>query len=420
MVTKQYPQLDYSTATPRDRYEYRDAIERYRIADCTAPRFGTYDLNRDGLNYPRSYGGSYVIDRIVRERSNEPYLLGVELEIEGADNRDAISSTLHRYLPKRHICVRDGSLDSSGIEIVTSPIAPREINRVAWYSLLRELRRLGCRSHDGARCGLHISVSRGYLLDRTWIQLRSWLTKHAVFFKSVSRREAYSYCQFVNRCDKYTALNLSKSAVAEFRFFRGTLKSESFLASVEIVRSLVEYAKIVEMRREQEGKQRSSFRVKGWIDLLRSRYPIASRYIGDRVELLKASENTRSGVPRRRYTDQDRRDQFVRQLRSIYIAHPSQWMDDGGIMLRSRWAYAENLSVVYSEQARSITLPVDWSRSSVPQSLRRLLDRGCGFSQISILTQWIPQGSASVSFHYRRGGWGNPSSIQVRVNSVRS
>ena len=46
-----------------------------------------------------------------------------------------------------------------------------------------------------------------------------------------------------NNNDRYSALNLRNSATIEFRFFRGTLKNESFHAAFELIYNIVSYSK---------------------------------------------------------------------------------------------------------------------------------------------------------------------------------
>lgn len=425
------PSAYYNQQTPRSRAAWEDSVSRFRsrwregygrdYVPHTAAGFGTYDLAIHGLNYPQSYGARDVVDRILKQRSGEPYLMGIELEIENADQRREISEVLKKYLPDRHICVSDGSLRGEALEIVTSPLAPTEVSRVQWYSLLRELDRLGCTSHKSGRCGLHVSISRKYLREETWRSLRSFLTRKSKFFKEISRRvrgegsgdrDPFYFCKFSNQSTKYTALNLSKGAVAEFRFFRGTLKVESFLASVEIVRSLVEWAK----NNEQIG--RSRFDSRSWVASL-DRFPVARKYIGDRVSLLSAPRE-RTGAPRVRLSEWERRERALRRFISSRCWALDLSMGAGltlsGYTTRLPVGWGVGVTSGESETVREY--PIDWSRSRVPEYIRHAIAQRLFPRSIWISSRHHTNEPCCVVFRYVRGGWGNRSRFDVEIVPV--
>jgi hypothetical protein len=426
------PAVYYNQGSVRERAVYTDALQRFRsrwrqdyeggISAVRSAGFGSYDLARDGLNYPRAYGASHVVDRIVRQRAGEKYLLGIELECENTGRTSEISDLFQRYLPDRHICVSDGSLRGESLELVTSPLAVSEIGRVQWYNLLRELSRLGVTSHDSGRCGLHVSISRGYLRESSWYSLRAFMTRKSAFFKAISRREnggrsnPFEFCEFRNRDAKYTALNLSKSQVAEFRFFRGTLKVESFLASLEVVRALVEYAR----DREVAGK---SLRAQGFAKFLK-RFPVAAKYCADHLDLLRVSRSG-SGSSRRRLTDQDRLMRVARHLSESNSWDLRVTCNDSGALFgessypSARLPIAWGVGVETHEEARSIGYRIDWDQCRLPAYIRRLVDRGCAPREITITARQVPDRECVAVFRYYRGGWGNSSRYGVELVPVR-
>lgn len=418
----------YTSSQERFRSNYYEyTLRSYKPVRAGSPTFGSYDLETHGVNYPGSYSGS-AVSKIIRERSGEPYLLGIELEIERASDRAGISQALKKYLPDRHVCVSDGSLRDNGIEIVTSPIAPREISRIAWYSLLRSLSRAGAVSHDSGRCGLHVSISRSFLSDRTWKDLRSFLTREKLFFESVSRRERgeregdpFYYCQFQNRTAKYTALNLSKGAVCEFRFFRGTLKPQSFIASIEIVRSLVEYAKGIELSREN-GK-RSRFTPKGWISVV-SQFPVAWGYCKDRIDLLGTrgeSVNRRRLTPRERiwrnYTDLQCYGRSGPVIQAVEVG--GSW--DLAINDPSGWAFSYNMRSGEREAERSYRIPINWNRGGLPLRFGNEADRGYMPTHLIVTTPYgLNTEGVEAVIDYQRGGWGDRSRVSPTLRPIRS
>lgn len=419
----------------KDRFYYNDSYKRFdqrferRYGGEIRERsryqgFKGYDLGLHDLVGIRSYERTGEIDRIVRERSGEPYLIGIELEIERVRDRGAVGEILKRYLPDRHICVRDGSIASDGIEIVTSPIAPREIGRIPWYNLLRSLSRIGCTSHDSGACGLHISISRGYLTDRTWGAIRSMLFKDRALFETLSRRligkgnqgDPFGFCGFTPRDSKYQALNLTKGPVCEFRFFRGTLSVGSFIASIEIIRSIVEYAKD---RERGSGDRAPRLNARSWIDWIQDRgsFGVARDYLKDRATLILDAPR----APRRAG---DRVARFIRERsrsNTITINDSGDLIVDGSCGDRLMRSLVVG-SCVQGDQSVEYQIPIVWDRCDyLPQYVRDLVARGTAPREIRIRSTWGPDivgGSLDrrgISFSFYRGGWGSRSQLYIHA-----
>lgn len=202
-----------------------------------------YSLAKNGLlsaKIPCAY------DRIITRYNPSTLLYGIELEIENTYAKTEKISEILRGIGE-HYCCRDGSLGDSGIEIVFGP--KPALDYASIRKTLQALRDIGCTSHEGMRCGIHVHV--GYTPDFTIEvaqRLRKFLCKSHLFFKQLSRRERgqrsdpYYFCRFLdNGNDRYRALNV-RTRTAEFRFFRGTLNPNSFIASIECIQSLVNYA----------------------------------------------------------------------------------------------------------------------------------------------------------------------------------
>lgn len=409
-------------------YKYRDGYARYYSRDSRQNLgFGNYNLERDGLLGIHRYG-SGAIERIVRDRHGEPYLMGIEIEIEGTiDRRSEISETLQKYLPDRHICVPDGSLDSTGIEVVTAPLAPKEVNRIGWYRLVRQLSRLGCRSHDGDRCGLHISISRTYLRAETWRALRRWIIKQRPLLYALSRRTSQNFAQYTSDNTKYAALNLTKSNVGEFRFFRGTLKPSSFLASVEIVRSLVEFARGEQDKATARGSSVRTLGTRAWVKLVGERFPIAHEYIGDRYSLLVTStERSGTGTRRARLTQAELTEQLRQELYRIgrygtdyYVGTGTVGDRTGYLQIRSRWAFGSAVSVSAElSEAATREMPINWAESTIPARVRRLLERGASIPTIAVRSRYTTDQAVEIRLAYNAGGWGRRSWYEPRIMPV--
>ena len=404
---------------------YDNARKRFQFTQLGVARFRDYDLKRDGLISINSTSIVQSIEQVLYEKGNVDYLIGVELEIEGCNGRDdsertaTVARALRKYLPANHICVPDGSI-TDGLEIVTAPLTPTEISRIGWYGLLRELSRAGCKSHESGRCGLHISISRKYLTDSNWIGLRSFIVKHKAFFKSISRRDGNDYyCKYITETTKYSALNLSKLEVCEFRFFRGTLKPSSFVASLELVRALVEYA------RSLQDKDRKRLTVSGFIKTLeRPRFSVARAYVGERLALLNTTTHLKSDrATRARFSNEQRahnaihalvgyRNDYNASIEVRYVANGNQLVAD----VHSRNTFSDTLSISHSDTATEYDYPIDWGRSRLPRALRVAASNGWLGNTIRISSKdhtWADR--SCVVLYHSRGGWGNPSRISLRI-----
>lgn len=416
--------------TIRDRYTHRekywDAVARFDSSIANSTGFLNYDLSVHGLLAPGTSNGSKQINRVLLQKRRADYLLGIELELEGLDcdspseRRASVSRILHQYLPHNHVCVPDGSI-RSGFELVTAPLAPTEINRSTWHRLLNALDRAGLTSHQSGRCGLHISVSRGYLDEDTWEALRRFLCRKKAFFRQLSRRDlnadsAFHYCQFVTRTTKYTALNLSKTAVAEFRFFRGTLKARSFLASLEIVRALVEHARDLKQAGERVKFSARKFRAA----VESGKYPIAAAYCAPHWPLL--AEQRGGGSPRPRLSA-DARAALARAEFERF--HPYGWAwcwetRGSAVQVINRTPFAETLpQLSYSPAPVRIAYQIDWDASLryAPQRIQRLFrDRSRLPTELVIISKYCtPSSAARVVFDYRRGYFGNRSGWRLAI-----
>jgi hypothetical protein len=110
----------------------------------------------------------------------------------------------------------------------------------------------GLLSHKTSTCGLHVHVSRRNI---TTLQLSKIITfvnspDNRELIESIARRYANSYATirskklgsaYKSNYDRYDAVNVQNSQTIEFRIFRGSLKYETVMASIEFVNALVSY-----------------------------------------------------------------------------------------------------------------------------------------------------------------------------------
>jgi hypothetical protein len=210
------------------------------------------------------------------ENDNPPaFYIGHELEIDnGDDMRDAvetITSTLNC------IPMHDGSLSSSGIEIISHPLSYKYMlsKENDYRNAFDHLTNLGYKSHNTTTCGLHFHVTRPQnptIIDRIILFMETYkeeiillsrrnvneLNRWSRFLsdkkRNTSTKAIKSLDYIVNNkdtYDRYMALNLTNSKTIEFRFFKGTLKYETFMADFEFINNLVEFASNLEIPVEE-------------------------------------------------------------------------------------------------------------------------------------------------------------------------
>ena len=223
---------------------------------------------------------SYKPEPEFAYRGNEDYaktlMFGVELEVDSVndipcDDRRETAKAVTEAAGGRVYCKSDGSLDS-GFEIVSHPASlAHHMYQMRWANLMRICNKAGYRSHETETCGLHIHVGRTQLgndnlsrelavcnlviLSKT---LQSELTKFSRRkSEHLSHWAAFTHYDFAAMHDdverterayntrnngRYQSVNLQNTHTVEFRIFRGTLKRDTFIAAIQLVSNLCQYA----------------------------------------------------------------------------------------------------------------------------------------------------------------------------------
>lgn len=199
-----------------------------------------------------------------------PRFFGVELEIDGAGE---LSESAERILEIANAdgelayCKHDGSL-GEGFEIVTHPMSlDFHLERMPWEAVLEEAIALGYFSHQIRTCGLHVHVSRAafgrtegerdaciarilYFVEKHWeellkfsrrteSQLRRWAARYGYKERPM---EILDHAKKGVGVGRYTSVNLENRDTIEFRVFRGTLKYNTLIATLQMVDHICDVA----------------------------------------------------------------------------------------------------------------------------------------------------------------------------------
>lgn len=198
--------------------------------------------------------------------------MGVELEIdEGGEcdhNARSILETANGSGAEYFYCKHDGSLND-GFELVTHPMTlAYHQSEVPWAELLRKAAELGYKSHQAGTCWLaypckpaaHLEKQRAsrtpalprilYFVEKHWEellkfsrrtprQLEQWAARYG--YKE-QPREILNHAKKGYHGGRYTCVNLQNYSTIEFRMFRGTLKYNTVMATLQLVDRICDVA----------------------------------------------------------------------------------------------------------------------------------------------------------------------------------
>ena len=253
-----------------DTYYHEDYVNYNEYNDCYFCD-SCYQERRNESILDYHEFDDWIHYRSTNEKENDIYpefYIGFENEVEcGSANScmDTLANNVRDYFPV--ICSRDGSLDE-GFEIVSHPFSYDYImeNKDKLRNMLNYLRDNNVKSHDTTTCGLHFHISKpkDEVIDRIWLLMETYKEELIKFSRRTDSKIA-EWCKFLTDTDitkdndgdvvkslyfikknkgktnRYMALNTTNGDTIEFRLFRGTLKFETFMASLELVNNIVKY-----------------------------------------------------------------------------------------------------------------------------------------------------------------------------------
>lgn len=251
----------------------------YEYSYCHCERCGCLVNNDDAL-YPDDSDYPYCrecYEKIMSEPIKSYYykpepifygngsiFYGIELEIDKGGETNTNAQKLLNYVNQDNdylYCKHDGSIPS-GFELVSFPMSlDFHLNEVDYSGLFEMAVAMGYRSHQTETCGLHIHVNRT-AFGKTYEEQEEVIARIVFFVENhwnellkISRRTEYNINRWASRygisentqetyqkakskhLGRYTAVNLETydHTTVEFRLFRGTLRYQTFIATLELV-----------------------------------------------------------------------------------------------------------------------------------------------------------------------------------------
>lgn len=211
-----------------------------------------------------------------------PRYFGVELELDeaGEDNENAqeLLDIVNDSYEENQVYAKHDSSLTEGFELVTHPMSlTYHCRDMPWKDVMRSAVRMGYRSHQTDTCGLHVHVSRNAFgdteedQDAAIARLLYFFEKHWEELLKFSRRTAYQMEQWAARYGykdrpkeildhakkgyskgRYSSINLQNRATIEFRIFRGTLKYNTLIATLQFIDLLCDLAITLTDRQMQD------------------------------------------------------------------------------------------------------------------------------------------------------------------------
>jgi len=268
---------------------HRQGIDgSYYCKPCFNERFGTCDKcgnyqYHDDLRIDEDTGKKYCLNcwrqiapikdyRFVPKYEFQKFawentlFLGFELEIDTPPNilPEQVAIRFSNFLKKEGIndymyFKHDGSI--KGFELVTHPLTlqfmHKNLKMKTWLSWLASN---NCTSYDNEHCGLHIHVNKKFFKVLDVVKLRLFIKNNWEPVVKFSQRNGIgmSYCspdpasvKEILGCraqqGRYWALNLNTGdkQTIEFRIFRGTLRHERLIATMQFIDAICHFVKTI-------------------------------------------------------------------------------------------------------------------------------------------------------------------------------
>ena len=209
----------------------------------------------------------------LQDESDSDLHLGAEIEIDKGGENHNKSRAITAILGSDSYAMHDGSL-SDGFEIATMPASLNyHMNYMNYQDAFHAASKLGYRAHDTSTCGLHVHFNRRFfgsaratqnikaaymtlILERNWDEvvkfsrrdyhhIEEWADKRDLADEIHSSDTDDDITRkFFDRYDaKYVAVNTQHSNSFEIRIFRGTLRYETYIATLQFVSNLAHIAK---------------------------------------------------------------------------------------------------------------------------------------------------------------------------------
>lgn len=190
------------------------------------------------------------------ERKGRPTSNGLAEMSDALGGRDGSLQELRDAgkLAGRYILARDGSLNETGVELITSPYTlGYHQHKFGWSTLLEQVKGIGMSGVGTDRCGMHVHCNRQAISALTLGKMLVFANSphNKILVERIAQRNGDTFAQKrakkivdgkrVRGEQKYDALNITTGTI-EFRIFKGNLRPERVLKNIEFCHALITYS----------------------------------------------------------------------------------------------------------------------------------------------------------------------------------
>jgi hypothetical protein len=189
-------------------------------------------------------------------------------------------------IPGKYILARDGSLNTSGVELITNPYTLEfHQTKFGWADLLEKVKGIGKSGVGTDACGMHVHCNRAAISALTLGKMLVFANsnENRALLATVAQRSNSSYARAypkritdgkqVRGASRYDCLNIT-AATIEFRIFRGNLRPERVLKNIEFCHAVVTYCATASIKACQ-----TSMDFIQWLDKNRGPYKNLVRFL---------------------------------------------------------------------------------------------------------------------------------------------
>lgn len=190
---------------------------------------------------------------------------GVELEMEhktqsNTNGQAALSAALGGRqggilgVSGKYMLARDGSLNSSGVELITSPYTlGYHQQSFGWGAVLATVKSIGKSGKGTEACGMHVHCNRLAISALTLGKMLVFVNHPAnkILINRIAQRDSAFARKNAKKAadgkrlssEKYEALHITSETI-ECRIFRGNLRPERVLKNIEFCHALINYCMV--------------------------------------------------------------------------------------------------------------------------------------------------------------------------------
>jgi hypothetical protein len=245
------------------------------------------------------------------ETPKDSLCFGVELEMEASDRDSTTQDNVSAALGGRrggnaeggtYILMHDGSLDETGVELITNPYTLEfHQAKFGWKSLLSNVTGIAKSGRGTSSCGMHVHCNRKAIsaltLGKALVFVNS--SDNSALIERIAQRDGEHWARRapkkivngkVRTTNKYEAMHITEKTI-EFRIFRGNLRWDRVLKNIEFCHSVFNYAATASMEAVSTKKDYLQ-----WLNKNRGMYPNLVKFLGETYGFKDTAKNKARSV----------------------------------------------------------------------------------------------------------------------------